>query len=143
MALYRYFIYVLLQRKNNLCRRIRIEKQKNKEKAAGEKKGGAAACNDATPIMEIEHRGSPAHPPPQPQAVPPENVSQPGTAVSATESTDPFMEDILDLPGIDEFDIDYDGLDFDLEEEDDDEEDGGHVDGFGLAPSTDRSSRYP
>ena len=84
--------------------------------------------------MEIEHRGTPARPPPQPQAVPPENVSQPGTAASATERTDPFMEDILDLPGIDEFDIDYDGLDFDLEEEDDDEEEGGHVDGFGLAP---------
>ena len=49
------------QRKNNLCRRIRIEKQKKEKEAGKSKKDGA--------ILEVQHSVAPAQLAPQPQAV--------------------------------------------------------------------------
>ena len=104
MALYRYFIYVLLQRKNNLCRRIRIEKQKKDKGGGKSKKDGA--------ILDVQHSGAPAQLAPQPQAVPSIEFANAAAQGPAIERSDSFLEEIMDLPDIDNFDIGDDDLAF-------------------------------
>ena len=93
------------QRKNNLCRRIRIEKQKKEKEAGKSKKDGA--------ILEVQHSGAPAQLAPQPQAVPSIDSGNAAAQGPAIERSDSFLEEIMDLPDIDNFDVgDADDLAF-------------------------------
>ena len=88
------------QRKNNLCRRIRIEKQKK------EKEGGKST-KDEHAILKVQHKGAPAQLAPQPPTLPSVD-SATAAAVqgpSPGERRDSFLEEIMDLPGVGDFDI--------------------------------------
>lgn len=98
------------QRKNNLCRRLRIEKQKEEEKKkALETLHGTGSVkvssDEEVPVEQspIDNSKLPALPS---NALSSENVGMP--------RRDSFDEEILDLPGLDELDEEF-GLDFNQE----------------------------
>jgi len=96
----------LTQRKNNLCRRIRIEKQKQEKEAKKKNANIKAGMGDVA--MEHQKHGSTRVPPPQKLEASlsvgraPAN-ERPNEGSGATEGCDSLIEDILELPGLDEF----------------------------------------
>ena len=111
------------QRKNNLCRRIRIEKQKKgKEAGDGKKtpkgrsasKYGGGGRVDAVLDVEYTHSGAPDQLAPQPQAVPSGNDASLIGQGPDVQRSDSFLEEIMDLPEIDNFDVGGDVHDDDL-----------------------------
>ena len=83
---------------------IRIEKQKKEKEAGKSKKDGA--------ILEVQHSGAPAQLAPQPQAVPSIDSGNAAALGPAIKRNDSFLEEIMDLPDIDNFDVGDDDLVF-------------------------------
>ena len=93
------------QRKNNLCRRLRIEKQKEEEKKkALETLYGTGPMAVSSGVETEQNSLCDSKPP----AMPSNNLS---SESAGRPRQDSFDEEILDLPGLDALDRDF-GFDF-------------------------------